>query len=171
MKKSLLLIAIAGTLLCVGAWGWAMPANFPDFSTKTLDGKIITNALFSEKKLTMVNIWTTWCPPCINEMPDLGNMGRAMPEGTQLIGIILDVKGSNDSKTIDAAKKILSWAEADFIQILPSKEMEFILGGVDAIPTTIFVDFKSQIVGQPLVGARDEKAYRTEIDKLLKSMP
>jgi len=145
-----------------------LSAVFPVFSSVTLDGYEVNGDIFSNEKLTMVNIWTTWCPPCVKEMPDLGNMGRSMPEGSQLIGIILDVDGPGDTRTIDAAKKILSKANADFVQIFPSEEMKPVLGTVRAIPTTIFVDSKGNIVGAPLVGARDEKAYRAEVEKLLK---
>ena len=128
------------------------------------------SSIFSGKKLTMVNIWTTWCPPCIREMPDLGRLGRSMPEGAQLIGIILDAEEPDVSRTIVVAKSILSKSNADFVQILPSMEMAPILDWVEAIPTTIFVDSKGQIVGEPHVGALDEEGYRAEVEKLLKSM-
>ena len=141
---------------------------FPAFSSKTLDGNDVNADIFSKEKLTMINIWTTWCPPCVAEMPDLGNMGRSMPEGTQLLGIILDVEGPGDAGTINDAKGILSEAKADFIQILPSEEMGPVLSTVRAIPTTIFVDSAGNIVGAPLIGARSEKAYRAEVEKLLR---
>jgi thiol-disulfide isomerase/thioredoxin len=140
---------------------------FPKFSSQTLDGKNVTNAVFSGKKLTMVNIWATWCPPCVGEMPDLGRLGASMPKGTQLIGLLLD---ADDSGAIQKAKTILSKAKADFLQIRPSKEMSSYLNTVEAIPTTVFVDSEGRIVGEPLVGAHSEKAYRAEIEKALKQL-
>ena len=168
VRNFLKLIAAFVFVLVFAACSAGLPAVFPAFSSKTLDGEYVDGDIFSKEKLTMVNIWTTWCPPCVKEMPDLGNMGRSMPEGAQLIGIILDVEGPGDIRTIGAAKKILSKADADFIQIFPSKEMAPVLSTVKAIPTTIFVDSKGGIVGAPLVGARSEKAYRAEVEKLLK---
>jgi hypothetical protein len=41
---------------------------------------------------------------------------------------------------------------------------------VEAIPTTVFVYSNGNIVGKPLVGARSEKACRTEIETALKSL-
>jgi thiol-disulfide isomerase/thioredoxin len=140
---------------------------FPAFSARSLDGKAVTDALFADKKLTMVNIWTTWCPPCIAEMPDLGKLANSMPEGSQLVGIILD---ADYAGALDEAQKILSKAGAKFPQILPTDEMSPVLETVDAIPTTIFVDASGNIVGKPLVGSRSEKAYRSEIEKLLKTI-
>ena len=155
-------------MFAMAACAAGFPAVFPIFSSQTIDGGDVSEYIFSGKELTMVNIWTTWCPPCVAEMPDLGKMGRSMPEGTQLIGIILDAEGSGDAKTINAAKKILAKAKADFVQILPSKEMAPVLRTVSAIPTTIFVDSAGNIVGKPLVGARSEKTYRAEVEKRLK---
>ena len=86
-----------------------------------------------------------------------------------MIGIVLDVEGPGDADTINEAKRIMSMAKADFIQIFPSEEMKPVLSAISAIPTTIFVDSKGNIVGAPLVGARDEKAYRVEVENLLKS--
>ncbi|MDR1516070.1 MAG: TlpA family protein disulfide reductase [Synergistaceae bacterium] len=140
---------------------------FPAFSARSLEGHAVTDAIFADKKLTMVNIWTTWCPPCIAEMPDLGKLANSMPEGSQLVGIILD---ADDPNALDEAQKILSKANAKFPQILPADVMSPVLEEVQAIPTTIFVDADRNIVGKPLVGSRSEKAYRSEIEKLLKTL-
>ncbi|MDR1020138.1 MAG: TlpA family protein disulfide reductase [Synergistaceae bacterium] len=140
---------------------------FPAFSTQDIDGKEVTGAIFADKKLTVVNIWTTWCPPCIGEMPDLGKLARSMPEGSQLIGVILD---AYDPGALDEAGKILSKAGAQFPQLLPSDEMAPVLDEVEAIPTTVFVDASGKIVGNPLVGSRSEEAYRAEIKKILNTI-
>jgi GTP-sensing pleiotropic transcriptional regulator CodY len=104
-------------------------------------------------------------------MPDLGRLGRSMPEGTQLVGIVLDARDPKEnSETIDNAKSILKKTYADFLQILPVEEMAPVLEEVAAIPTTIFVNSKGHIVGNALVGSRPEEAYRSEIEKILKSM-
>jgi hypothetical protein len=103
----------------------------------------------------------------VGEMPDLGRLGRSMPEGSQLIGLVLDAE---DSDTVDAAKTILTEAKADFTQILPVEALSAVTEEVFAIPTTIFVDSQGKIVGEPLVGSRSEKAYRSEIEKILKTM-
>jgi thiol-disulfide isomerase/thioredoxin len=141
---------------------------FPAFSSRSASGEPVTDAVFADAKLTMVNIWATWCPPCRAEMPDLGVLGRSMPEGSQLAGIILDF---GEPGAMADAKKILTQADADFLQILPVMEMAPLLEQVDAIPTTIFVDSQGRIVGESIVGSRSEKEYRAEIEKILKSMP
>jgi thiol-disulfide isomerase/thioredoxin len=168
--KKIIVNALAAIFAVLFIWSVAEAANiFPKFSSKKLDGGAVTSSIFADKKLTVINIWTTWCPPCINEMPDLGRMGRAMPEGSQLVGIVLDAE-DGDPDVIKEAKRILSRSKADFLQILPSSEMNPVLATVEAIPTTIFVDSLGQIIGSPLVGSRPEKEYRAEIEKTLKSL-
>ena len=49
-----------------------MPKQMPAFIAKDLQGNEITESIFAEKDLTVVNIWGTFCPPCIAEMPELG---------------------------------------------------------------------------------------------------
>lgn len=168
LKKSLLKYALWGMLSVVVFVEFSSAAEvFPAFSSRSSKGEPVTDGVFAESKLTMVNIWATWCPPCVAEMPDLGRLGRSMPEGSRLMGIILDAE---DSGAMEEAEAILAKAQADFLQILPVKEMDSVLSKVNAIPTTIFVDSQGKIMGDPLVGSRSEKAYRDEIEKKLKSM-
>jgi thiol-disulfide isomerase/thioredoxin len=141
---------------------------FPAFSSRSSAGEPVTEALFASARLTMVNIWATWCPPCRAEMPDLGALGRSMPKGSQLVGILLD---AGEKGAMKDAEKILTQADAGFLQILPVKAMDPGVEKVDAIPTTIFVDSRGQIVGEPIVGSRSEKVYRAAVEKILKSLP
>ena len=127
--------------------------KFPTFTTQDLKGNQITNDIFAQKKLTVVNIWGTFCPPCIGEMPELGEWAKTMPSDVQLIGIVCDVRGNNDSQTIEAAKEILKDSDAEFLNIVPNGEIGNYLQSVEAVPTTIFVNANGEIVGDPIIGA------------------
>ena len=141
--------------------------KFPSFSAKDVNGRDVTEKIFSDKKITVVNIWGTFCPPCIGEMPELGEWAKNMPPEVQLIGIVCDVKNENDTKTINAAKKILSEANADFVNIVPNVELIKFMESVDAVPTTIFVDAEGNLIGQPIVGA-DVEGYKKFVEEHLK---
>ena len=53
---------------------------FGSFTSETLEGTEITQDIFAEADLTMVNIWGTFCGPCIREMPELGEISREYGE-------------------------------------------------------------------------------------------
>ena len=47
------------------------------FDTTDLDGNpVSSDSLFAESKVTMINLWGTWCPPCKKELPALDAMAK-----------------------------------------------------------------------------------------------
>ena len=138
--------------------------NIPSFSAKTIKGETVTNEIFASKKITVVNIWGTFCPPCIAEMPELGDMARSMPDDAQIIGLVCDA--TEDSSQIQAALKITKEAGADFVNIVPDEQLMKFMEGVEAVPTTIFVNSKGEVVGKAIIGA-DVDGYKNELEKLL----
>ena len=141
--------------------------KFPDFKTVDLAGNVVTQDIFKSKKVTVVNIWGTFCPPCIGEMPELGKWAGQMPADAQIIGIVCDARDKNDKETIDEAKKITANANAKFVNIVPDEGIMSYLDGVDAVPTTIFVDSDGNIIGETVVGA-DVAKYKELLKRYLK---
>ena len=45
--------------------------NVGEFSMQDIQGETYTQDMFADYDLTMVNVFTTWCTPCVNEIPDL----------------------------------------------------------------------------------------------------
>jgi thiol-disulfide isomerase/thioredoxin len=169
MKKCLLII-MAAVVMAFAAFSGADAADvFPSFSSKSLAGEVVDDSIFAGQKLTVVNIWATWCPPCLGEMPDLGRLARTMPAGSRLVGLVLDAEGE-DKEVIKEAQRILSGAGADFLQIIPVSSMAPLVNTITAIPTTVFVDSKGQMVGELLVGSRSEDDYRESIEDVLKNL-
>ena len=141
--------------------------KFPTFSTVNLDGETVTNEIFANKKITVINIWGTFCPPCIAEMPELGEWEKNISSDVQIVGLVCDVRGKDDTQTINAAKNILSDSHADFVNILPNDEIEQYLKNVEAVPTTIFIDSQGNIIGEPVIGA-DVESYKKRVEEYLK---
>jgi thiol-disulfide isomerase/thioredoxin len=53
------------------------PKPLPEFSFTDADGKPHTVADFAGKGL-LINLWATWCPPCVAEMPALDRAQAAL---------------------------------------------------------------------------------------------
>ena len=67
-------------------------AIVPAFSVPALDDRtVLFPADFAGRPL-LVNVWASWCGPCIKEMPELDRYARAQSaaNGTQVVGIALD---------------------------------------------------------------------------------
>ena len=146
----------------------AAPATkFPAFQTVDLQGNAVSQDIFKSKKVTVINIWGTFCPPCVEEMPELGKWAKEMPENAQIIGIVCDAENEKDEKIAADAVKILTKADASFLNLMPSKEIFGYLEEVTAVPTTIFVDAEGNILGSPVVGA-NVPAYKKRLEEYLK---
>ena len=138
----------------------------PNFTAKTITGETVTNEIFAAKKITIVNIWGTFCPPCIGEMPELGEMARSMPADAQIIGLVCDTS-DDATEQIQEALRITGEANANFVNIVPDAALQKFMENVEAVPTTIFINSKGEVVGNAIIGA-DVEGYKNELEKLLK---
>ncbi len=169
MKRiSVLLLALCLLLpLCAcgkaGSSGSAGGAAF-SFSTTDLDASEVTSeALFKDAKVTVVNLWATWCGPCVRELPELEKLRQDYADkGVQVAGILLETSAA----ALEDAKSILRDAGADYPVLLPTEEMGELIN-VQYIPTTYFVDPQGRVLGEAVVGA-DVQGYRDRLDQLLR---
>lgn len=143
---------------------------FGEFKTKTLDGKDVNQDIFAEADLTMVNIWGTFCGPCIREMPDLGELSREYADkGFQMVGIISDVSRPED----ETALEIVDKTEADYTHLVipDDANMQYrILKNAQVVPTTIFLDKNGNQVGENYPGAKSKKQWIAVINKMLEKV-
>ena len=74
------------------------------FTAKNLDKEDIDSSIFADKDLTVLNVWETFCGPCINEMPELAAWAKEMPENVQIVGLVADISGESDDEHIALAR-------------------------------------------------------------------
>lgn len=120
------------------------PTRFRDALKLTdLKGDPITPDVYKDKTL-ILNIWATWCGPCIKEMPDLEEMQAAL--GDDFILLLASDEGETKiKKFVDKSDFNLQ-----FIQIENSLEsLE-----VYSLPTTFVVGSDGELKDK-LVGARN----------------
>lgn len=123
------------------------------FSATDINGNPVDSSIFSEKKLTVVNVWGTFCGPCIREMPELADWAGEMGDDIQLIGIVCDINGENDTQHIELARTIVQTANAEYTNLIPNDDLGELMSGIVGVPTTFFVDETGAIVGEPVIGA------------------
>jgi len=136
---------------------------FGDFTAVTTDGEEVDQEIFAQADLTMVNIWGTFCGPCIYEMPDLGEIAREY-EGTgfQIVGIVTDAYEPGD----ETVEEILEVTGADYTHLLLSMDLyNNYLSSVQVVPTTIFVDGEGKEVGI-YTGSREKDAWVEVIEEM-----
>lgn len=51
-------------------------------------------------KVVFLNVWATWCPPCVAEIPDIQKLSEAHPDDLVVIGVSLDEKESDVVKFV-----------------------------------------------------------------------
>ena len=137
---------------------------------KTTEGENMSSDVFANSKLTMINVWATFCGPCINEMPDLGEIAGAYDAADfQMIGIISDaVEGDEDM--LAEAKEIIDETGADYPHLLLNEELYMnLVGASDSVPTTYFFNQDGELLGY-LVGARSKEVWEEIIDGLLEEI-
>lgn len=171
-KKRAIMIAVFLMLTVLTACSAGQKKADPgvvSFETTDLDGNVVRSAdIFKGHRLTMVNVWGTFCGPCIEEMPELEKLNyRLKQKDCAIVGIVCDVESAEDTETIDAAKALIEKIGVKYTNLIPWDNAwdQF---PSDAVPTSYFVDENGQIVGEPAIGARSADNYEELIDELLK---
>ena len=87
-----------------------------DFVGTDIEGNVVTSDIFSQSKLTMVNVWATYCNPCLSEMPGLGELADEYDaEEFQIIGIISDVVEGEEQ---ELAEDLIERTQAGYTHLL-----------------------------------------------------
>ena len=138
------------------------------FETQDLDGNPVTSQeLFAGHKITMVNIWATWCINCKSEMTELEELNKEWAEkGCQIIGICDD---ADEEEMIPTAKKILEEHSVTFRNVRSNDVIRDEQLPSVAMPTSYFVDSEGKILGKPIVGKNVEQ-YKETLQQLLSEM-
>ncbi len=151
-------------------------ASLDKFNALDLDGNEITNDVFSDYKLTMINVWTTSCSPCLKEMPDLELLDKELEErGFNIIGIVDDVVDADTGEVNEPARelalRICEQTGVEYTTLIPDDTLKNgILNGLGGYPSTFFADKDGKLVGKNSFGARTKDEWKVIIEELLTEM-
>lgn len=140
---------------------------FPfEFVAQDIYGNTVTEDSLGEKELFFIHYWGTWCPPCINEMPEMAEIVKEYGDRVGFIGLVDDY-----SSNASGARKIMddSGVPQSFFNVdADNGDLAELLKMVQSgyVPTTVIIDRNGNQVGEVLVGAYG-RAYGEEIDMRL----
>lgn len=120
----------------------------------------------------VVNLWATWCPPCVREMPSLQRVyERYRDEGLEVLAVAVDdVPGVRqpDGRIVGLVSRFVEEHGLTFpIAVDPSGNTERRFG-TEYLPTTVLIDRQGRIRARE-VGGRpwDEEPYIDMIESLM----
>lgn len=138
----------------------------PDFTLDTLDGGQMTLSDL-RGRVVMINLWTSWCPPCREEMPTIDNVYQAhKDEGLEVLAVNSTFQDSEADAAAFAQELGLSFP------ILLDRD-----GAVSrryqlrALPTTYFIDRQGIIRAVVPGGPMSESLIQSKIEDLLVEAP
>lgn len=114
------------------------PAPAKPFTVRTIDGREVS-LVSLHGKVTIVNFWATWCPPCRAEIPDLIALQAKYRDQLQIIGI------SEDEGGPDVVRKFVAEHHMNYPVAMTSPELEKLFPGIAALPTSFVIDPEGRI--------------------------
>ena len=127
----------------------------PDFTLTDTAGKTLNLATLKGKPV-LINLWATWCGPCVLEMPMLDKMAGDGTKALRVVTVSQDMQG--------AAKVAPFFAEKKFAHLEPWIDAKNDLGfkyNTGELPTSVLYDAQGKEVWR-MIGAHDWSNPRTD---------
>lgn len=148
-------------------------SNLGDFTATDINGNQYTaQELFGNYDLTLVNVFTTWCSYCVEEMPALEKLTQEMSDqGVHVISVVHDTAdedGNVRDSVVELAKTLQERAGITFPMLIPDEtDMNGRLRGIYSYPESFFVDRDGNIVGETYMGAKSFDAWKDIVEQEL----
>ena len=145
------------------------------FTAQDLEGNDVDDSIFDDYDVTMINVWGTFCGPCIQEMPDLGQLAEDYADkGVQIVGIVSDAtdyEGGYLEENVELAKEIVEETGAGYVHLLPSQDvLNRVLTSIQVVPTTFFVDSEGNQLGGIVTGSKSYDDWTAILDQKLEEV-
>lgn len=145
--RRLLMSLVLGPLLVAGCDRGSHPGNIdkpaPQFvmgdGTRTVDLSKLRG------RVVVLNLWATWCAPCIEELPSLLALQKQMPE-LAIIAVSMD-------QDPDVYKRFLVDHHVDLLTVRDEEQKVNALYGTVQIPETYIID-KQGVLRRKFIGAQ-----------------
>jgi peroxiredoxin len=120
----------------------------PDFTFPGLDGKMVSLSDY-RGKVVLVNIWATWCPPCVEEMPSMEKLYKKF-EGKDFEILAVSI----DSLGLKVVAPFMKKYKLSFPALIDSEGTIRMLYWTTGVPESFIID-KDGILAEKIIGPLD----------------
>jgi len=138
--------------------GFGPTAYAGNWNLKDMDGTHYTLSTL-QGKWVLVNFWAPWCPPCLDEMPDLSAL-QQKHENLQVIGVA--VMYESRQKVMDVLNKL----SISYPIVLGNEDTAGDFGGMDGMPTSFLYSPSGELVGH-----HQGILTQTEVEQAIEQKP
>jgi thiol-disulfide isomerase/thioredoxin len=144
----------------------ASPQPAPEISFTDAAGNPASLADF-KGKLVVLNLWATWCQPCLKEMPSLAALQEKLSPALTILAV------SEDRGGAEVVKPFVEKLGLDKLTIyLDPKSTAIHAFSARGLPTSIVIDGNGNVLGKVEGGADwDSDAMRSTLAKLMPAKP
>ena len=156
MRPVIDILRVSATLwvLCAGLFAGTPAFAAEGFTLTDASGKVHRLADY-RGKWVILNFWATWCPPCLEEIPDLVGIAEARRD-VQVLGVAMEFQD---------AKQVLQFAEGMFVNypiVLGDEKIAAAIGNIAGLPTTLIYG-----PGGTLASRHAGKLTRRQIEEII----
>jgi peroxiredoxin len=135
-------------------------AAAPDFTLDRIEGGQLKLSDL-RGKVVIIDFWATWCPPCVQEIPDFIELYKTYKDkGFEMVGISVDRGGVSVVNDFVAKNKV------NYPVVMGSMDVVNAYQVFTGIPTTFIVNRQGQIVDK-VIGSQSKEYFENYIKKLL----
>ena len=115
-----------------------MPA--PDFTFPGLDGKMVSLSDY-KGKVVLLNIWATWCPPCVEEMPSMERLYQKFKgQNFEILAVSIDEPG------LKVVAPFMKKSNLTFPALIDSEGAIKAVYGITGIPESFIIDKQGNLI-------------------------
>ena len=114
-------------------------SSLSGFEFPNYDGELIRFADFNNK-IIVANAWASWCPFCVNELPDFGELQKAFPDDV----VVIAINRAEPTSTAKSFSDKLGLSDDYFFLVDPDDSFYKKIGGF-SMPETLFINTNGDI--------------------------